>query len=306
MRVSVIVCTHNPYEIFFRKTLEFLKNQSVSKNEWELIIIDNNSSYLLNSVYNLSWHPNSRIIREDNIGLTNARLRGISESRGDLLLFVDDDNFLRYDYIEKAIIIADTWQHIGAFGGSQIGEFEIAPEHWAVPLLTNLAVRKVDSPKWTNVKGIFDATPFGAGLCVRAFIAKAYAERCENSIYSRSLDRSGGILLSGGDLDMVWGACDMGYGMMITPELELTHGIKAGRVEKSHLIRQIEANTMSAVILHYIHNLKIPKRSFLRNLFDKLNTFRLSGIHRLVKVAELNGAINGHRFIDDLRGRNRS
>jgi hypothetical protein len=62
---------------------------------------------------------------------------------------------------------------------------------------------------------------------------------------------------------------------------------------------------MSAVILHYIHDLKIPKRSFLRSLFDKLNTFRLSGIHRLVKVAELNGAINGHRFIEELRERNR-
>src|ERR1035437_9739406 len=57
--------------------------------------------------------------------ITHARLRGIKESKGDLLVFVDDDNILAADYLEQSLKIADEFPKLGALGGSIKGEFEI-------------------------------------------------------------------------------------------------------------------------------------------------------------------------------------
>ena len=65
--------------------------------------MDNRSDEPLADRIDLSWHPDAHIVREDTLGLTPARLRGIRESKGDLLVFVDDDNVLDVDFLEVAL-----------------------------------------------------------------------------------------------------------------------------------------------------------------------------------------------------------
>ena len=100
--LSVIICTHNPREDYLRRTLEALKGQTLSKTEWELVVIDNASDDLLEDVLDLSWHPAARIVREECLGLTPARIRGLQESVGETLVFVDDDNVLADSYLRTA------------------------------------------------------------------------------------------------------------------------------------------------------------------------------------------------------------
>src|SRR6266481_7107559 len=100
MRVSVIICAHNPRPDYLGRALEALKGQTLSKDQWELLLVDNASKENLAERFDLSWHPHARHIREDELGLTPARLRGITESIGKLLVFVDDDNVLSLDYLE--------------------------------------------------------------------------------------------------------------------------------------------------------------------------------------------------------------
>ena len=92
--LSVIICTHNPRSDYLSRVLQALDSQSLSKESWELLLIDNASEKILSTEIDLSWHPNSRHIREEQLGLTPARLRGIKESVGEILIFVDDDNVL--------------------------------------------------------------------------------------------------------------------------------------------------------------------------------------------------------------------
>ena len=46
-------------------------------------------------------------------GLTYARLRGIKEASGDLLVFVDDDNVLDPDYLETVQRVAEEKPFLG-------------------------------------------------------------------------------------------------------------------------------------------------------------------------------------------------
>ena len=75
----------------------------------------------------LKWHPNAHHIREEVLGLTPARLRGIEEAQGELLVFVDDDNLLDSGYLTNAVEICEDYPFLGAFGGSIDGEFEVEP-----------------------------------------------------------------------------------------------------------------------------------------------------------------------------------
>ena len=85
--ISVIICTHNPRPDYLWRALEALKQQTLPKEKWELLLIDNASKEVLSEKWILSWHPKARHIREEKLGLSHARMRAISESVGDILDF---------------------------------------------------------------------------------------------------------------------------------------------------------------------------------------------------------------------------
>src|ERR1019366_1617462 len=82
--LSVIICTHNPRPDYFRQCLDALSRQTLVRNRWELIAVDNRSDEPLAGRNDLSWGPAARLVREETLGLTPARLHGIRESKSDL------------------------------------------------------------------------------------------------------------------------------------------------------------------------------------------------------------------------------
>src|ERR1700687_841624 len=114
--LSVIICTYNPRPDYLRRTLNALKAQSLPRHRWELLLIDNASDIRLANHWDLSWHGRARHVREDDLGVTPARLRGIRESLGELLVFVDDDNLLARDFLERAVVTARRNPNVAVFG----------------------------------------------------------------------------------------------------------------------------------------------------------------------------------------------
>jgi Glycosyl transferase family 2 len=54
--ISVIVCTHNPRLDYLRRTIGGLKRQTLSPEQWELLLIDKASDEILEGTCDLSWH----------------------------------------------------------------------------------------------------------------------------------------------------------------------------------------------------------------------------------------------------------
>src|SRR5450759_5157394 len=82
MEISVIICTHNPRPHYFSRVLAALRSQTLPMVHWELLVIDNASQEPLTSdTYDLSWHPYARLVREEELGLSAARIRGMNEAR---------------------------------------------------------------------------------------------------------------------------------------------------------------------------------------------------------------------------------
>jgi len=272
--LSVIICTHNPRRDYLERTLASLKAQTLPHDAWEFLLIDNASQTPLSEAWDLSWHTGSRHVREDSLGLTPARLRGIQESKGNLLLFVDDDNLLEPDFCQVLLRLAKEHPRIGCFGAGVIEpEFETLPQAELKPYLSSLALRTVSKPVWSNnpQDGII---PWGAGMGVIRQVAEAYLHDSQQCELRQNLDRRGSSLVSGGDEEFSWTACDAGYGKGLFPELKLIHLIAARRVERAYLLKLAEGQTFSQTLLAHIHGLPInlpaapsTKTDILRHLF---------------------------------------
>jgi len=252
--ISVIVCTHNPRRDFLERTLEGLKRQTVPSDQWELLIIDNASMPAVGEVADISWHSGARIVREDQLGLTAARLRGIKEITADLLVFVDDDNVLCRDYLEQAVAIHQRLPMLGVFGPASIApEYEESPKADLLPYVNMLALRESTEPHWSNDPTDRHA-PWGAGMVLVRCVAEQVVAGLEADGRKLSLGRCGTSLNSCEDDEFAWIASAMGMGNGIFPELKITHLIPRGRVQREYLLRIKEGHEYSRTMLWFFHD----------------------------------------------------
>ncbi len=287
--LSVVICTHNPRPAWIARVLEALRAQTLPKEQWELIVVDNRSADPLAARLDLAWQPAGRVVREETLGLTPARLRGIREARGELLVFVDDDNLLDPDFLEQALRIAAERPWLGAWSGQALGEFEREPPEWALRYLGNLAIREVASDVWSNLPHLPETIPCGAGLCLRRAAAMHYLILNDSGKRRIQLDRTGKSLISGGDNDLAACACDIGLGLGVIAALRLRHLIPAERLTPEYQERLAEGIYYSAVILAYLRGEASRVEAFRVRWPHIARALLARGVHRRIQLACLRG-----------------
>jgi len=297
MAVSVIICTHNARPDYFRRCLAALRAQTLPLEQWDLLIVDNCSDQPVAGAIDLSWHPDARVVSEPTLGLTPARLRGIRDARGDLLILVDDDNELASDYLQRAAAIAEEYPYLGAWSGQCIPQFDVPPPPWTRRYWGALCIREFDRDVWSNLPLLPETMPCGAGLCARRQVAMHYLNLHERGLRALTLDRIGGSLVSGGDNDLAACACDVGLGVGLFSGLKLVHLIPAQRLTEEYLCRLIEGIEFSGVIFRAIRGTPMPARGLVGKLADLLRLMRHHGPHRNIQRAVRRGRAMAARWL---------
>jgi glycosyltransferase involved in cell wall biosynthesis len=284
--LSIIVCTHNPRVDYLRRCLAAIKAQTLPIENWELLIIDNASAPEKAPEADLSWHPKARSIFEGRLGLTAARLRGIRETKGEILVFVDDDNVLDPDFLQVVVSVAEKKRFLGSWSGQCRPEFETPPPEWTRRYWGNLVIREFDSDIWSNLPRLAESMPCGAGLCVRREAAQHYVWLHESGRRTFQFDRTGESLVSGGDNDLAACACDIGLGAGLIAGLKLVHLIPSVRLTEEYLARLMEGIYFSSVLLDAERGIKQQPRAFVGRVADTLKVMRQRKIHRqMIKAA---------------------
>jgi glycosyltransferase involved in cell wall biosynthesis len=303
VQVSIIICTHNPRRHHLDRVIGALRTQDLPYTEWELLLVDNASETTVERHFDLSWHPNSSHIREDELGLAAARRRGIAEATADLLIFVDDDNVLEKNYLSEALRIKQKWPALGTWGsGTIVPEFEQQPADHLKPYLACLALRDNRNAYWSNVLSCSDAIPAGAGLCVRASVAREYIRlnniEDENEMV-RITGRKGKTLVGHEDYEIAFIGCCLGFGMGVFPELRMTHLIPKERVMDEYFLRLAEGNELSGGLLAYKWMGSKPPDPFsAKGILSMVkNVVLTGGFHRRYHLALVRGRIAATRAL---------
>ncbi len=142
LHLSVIVCTYNRQK-FIGACLQCLAGQTLPINNWEVIVVDNNSTdgsaaiiqHFISSHLQLPF----RYVFEKEQGLSFARNRGIAESRGEVLVYIDDDVEVSLTYLQVIFDFFTTHPSMTGMGGRTLPKFsEGPPPEWLSPYLTGL------------------------------------------------------------------------------------------------------------------------------------------------------------------------
>lgn len=287
--ITVIICTHNPRRDYLSRVLNALKLQTLPMSEWELILIDNASKAILSSEIDLRWHSNARHVREETLGLTPARIRGINEASNEVLVFVDDDNVLDPNYLINSVNLLQDNPNIGAIGGKSLPEFEVNPKPWFYTIDLGLGCRDLGNETYigswkiiinksgVSIKNYPKFAPIGSGMVLRKKAGNIYYQKIINSS-SLVLDRTGEKLTSGGDNDIIMTLLDAGWEVGYFPQLTLQHLIPKTRLTKKYLAQLKKSINTSWIKVLDIHGIrpwgKIPQWSVLPRKIKAYLTFQ--------------------------------
>lgn len=101
--ISVIIPTYNGADVL-RKSLETWTRQTMPTDEYEVIVVDNNSTEDIRGVVDsIRSSLTMRYVLEKTKGATAARHRGARESRGEYLVFADNDGLYNPECLEEIL-----------------------------------------------------------------------------------------------------------------------------------------------------------------------------------------------------------
>lgn len=98
MTFSIIIPLYNK-ESGIRKTISSILHQSI--DDYEIIIVDDGSTDKSRIIVEEIKDPRIIIIQQENAGPSAARNRGVKEAVGDWILYLDADDYLEHNALEK-------------------------------------------------------------------------------------------------------------------------------------------------------------------------------------------------------------
>lgn len=141
LEISVVICTYNR-ALYLPRALESLYNQQISKEQYEVIVVNNNSLDNTETVCNefISTHQDAHFIylNEPIQGASYARNTGASIAQSPLLCFMDDDAIAHPNYLSLIIDFFKNHPDAGGLGGRIIPKYIPSEPKWMSHFVSSL------------------------------------------------------------------------------------------------------------------------------------------------------------------------
>jgi GT2 family glycosyltransferase len=222
--------------------------QSLVEQRRELIIVDNASNPPVSQ--NLPVSSAWSVIREEKLGLTAARERAARVAGAGVVVFVDDDNVLAPDYLERALASMEADDHIGVMSGWVEPEYERKTPRWFTDFEDCVGVRRpADAAFLPAGLPYSEVFPIGAGMVVRREVLLEYFGSLTAD--TRVEGRVGNALSSGEDLDIDLFAMSRGWKVGVSRALRLTHVIRSHRLNEAYVTALLSASLQSSYAIEH-------------------------------------------------------
>lgn len=260
MMLSVILCTYN------RERYIYNVLQSIAAGgfgDYEIVLVNNNSTDGTESECQrfAKDHPEvaMRYCVEKQQGLSYARNRGIMESQGDVLVYVDDDAVVNREYLQTYADFFNRNKEAVAAGGPITPRYDGCEEpswmsHYTRQLVTgelNLGTREREFPK--------GAFPGGGNAAYRKSVFN------EVGLFNVELGRKGNSLIGAEEKDLFDKMTSRGMKFYYLPNAILYHLIPPKKLTQDYFDRL----THGIGVSERYRTLQIGKKKYLNRLLKE-------------------------------------
>ncbi|MEC4816578.1 MAG: hormogonium polysaccharide biosynthesis glycosyltransferase HpsE, partial [Scytonema sp. PMC 1069.18] len=235
MDLTIAIPTYNGESRLPELLNRLYKQVETETFTWEIIIVDNNSTdntAQLIKTYQEKWqqHFPLKYCFEARQGAAYARQRAVEEAKGELIGFLDDDNYPLFNWVAQAYEFGQKYPQAGAYGSQIHPNWEVEPPkdfHRIAPFLA-ITERGNKPLLYQPHKKLL---PPSAGLVVRR---QAWLE----NVPSRCIltGRVTGNMLTSEDIEMLSYIQKGGWEIWYNPEMEIYHQIPHWRLEREYLL----------------------------------------------------------------------
>lgn len=232
MHLTVVLCTYNRCDSLARALESVARSIVPSSVPWEVLVVDNNSRDETRAVaerFCRRFPGRLRYIFEPQQGKSYALNRAITESRGDVIAFMDDDVEVDAQWLHKLTSPLHDQRWSGS-GGRILPETGFAPPRW-LDTAPHYALAPFALFNLGETAAELKESPFGTNMAFRKEMFSKYGGfRTDLGPQPGSEIRSedtefGARLLSGGE--RFW----------YEPSAVVYHPVQAERVRKPYLLK---------------------------------------------------------------------
>jgi glucosyl-dolichyl phosphate glucuronosyltransferase len=268
MKLTAAICTYKNREIIL-DTIYSLLFQDTAHHVYEILIVNNfgdDDGYYSDLVTRFNDEGfKIRTVTEEVVGLSRAKNRAAVESKGDYVLFIDDDAIVTYNYI-SSYISAINDKSPDVLGGDIHPHFEEAPKeeygyrfwmHWSVKFFGN-------QDRYLNEGEHF----LGGNIAIKRSLLLEYK-------HDESKGRTGQVLL--GAEERLWG--DSKFSRLFVKKAHIYHKVSNVRQTRKYMSKRMLGNYLTAN--------KVPScfrivKSVLFNTLLDLREFKVKLIARIM------------------------
>lgn len=260
--ISVIICTYNRDKYIYN-VLKSIAQGSLGTNRYEIVLIDNNCTDRTRPEVErfCADFPDVTLnyYVETKQGLSHARNRGIRESKGDLLVYVDDDATVNPDYLATYSNWFEQHPETDAAGGPIIPHYETGAEpKWMTYFIKRLLTGYL---YFGNKPGPFPGKnyPGGGNAAYRSSVFEKVG------LYNVELGRNGNNLGGGEEKDIFDKMSRHGMQFTYLPDAILYHSIPGYKLEPDYFNRLTKGIGQS----ERARTLKIGRKSYRKRLISE-------------------------------------
>lgn len=234
--VSVIIPTYNRSESL-RRTIKSLLSQSFNKKDYEILIVDNDSSdntpeIVQELIKNNFDGPEIRYIFEDRPGVHFARNRGAKEAKNEILYFTDDDIEADKNVLEELVKVFDIDERVGVATGLVLPKFENNPPDWVKDNCQNLILSV--NPHMKGKQMMVAKESFGVFNCHEAVSKNVFFQT--SGIHP---ENTKGVWFGDGDTGFNRDIKKLGFKFGFNPDALTYHCIPADRTTQKYVNKRL-------------------------------------------------------------------
>jgi glycosyltransferase involved in cell wall biosynthesis len=231
-KISVIVCTYNRCRTLEKALRDIAKQSLPGSVEWEVLIVDNNSSDQTREIAEQFCHQypgRFRYVFESQPGQTFARNAGIREAKGDILVFTDDDIAAEPTWVQNLTAPLQEGPWAGA-GGRILPEWPCTPPKW-LPRRSQYSLSAIVVFDLGDKPGEMTETPYGANMAYRKEVFEKYGG------FRTDLGHRGTKTMGHDDSELGHRLLDAGERIYYAPSAVVLHPVTPERLQKKYFLR---------------------------------------------------------------------